>query len=410
MSDTPMNVPVLPSGISVQSVLWRIRRFLAAEDMGRVDRWTLALTMGLTLFGLLMVYSASAVVAAEQTGDALYFLKRQIAAVVIGLLGMAVIARSPVRLFARYSVSFYVAALVGLALVFVPGLGYSANGATRWIGAGSVHIQPSEFAKLALVVLLADWVSRHPSEMGDLKKGVLPAASLAIPVVVLVMLEPDFGTTAIIMGITFTVLFLAGLPMKWILGLAVAGVGAVVPMIAMSDYRADRVKSWLDPWKAAESNGYQVIQSWVALYSGGWTGRGLGNSMAKLNFLPEPWTDFVAAVVGEELGLLGLLALVTAYGLLVWRGVVICRSAASYFGMLAAGCITAVLGVQAMLNMGVVLGMVPPKGLVLPFISYGGSAIIAHLWAVGLLLSISAEQRKQREKAANVVLPQVRGG
>lgn len=383
----------------------RIRRPGMPLDRGPMDRWLLLVTVVLVLFGLLMVYSASAVVASEDMGDALYFVKRQVVAMLAGVVGLVVISQTPVRLFGRYSLAFYVAALVALLLVFVPGLAYSANGATRWIRFGSFHLQPSEFAKLAMVVTLAEWISRHPGRMGDLRKGVIPAVALAVPTITLVMLEPDFGTSAILMGIVFVVLFLAGLPFKWIAGLGVVGIGAAVPMIALSGYRLTRLRSWLDPWAVAEDNGYQVIQSWVALYSGGWTGVGLGNSLAKLRFLPEPWTDFVAAVVGEELGFLGLLFLLGCYALFLWRGVVITRSAASYFGMLVAGCVTTVLALQAMLNLAVVLGAVPPKGLVLPFVSYGGSAIIAHLWAVGLLLSVSAERKRPRESAANVVLP-----
>lgn len=395
---TPTHLEDAPDTAGLRSVWSRLhawgQQHLARQ--GRMDRWVLLLTLLLVSFGLVMVYSASAVIAAEDNADALYYLKRQAVAVAVGLGGMTAMAWIPSRFFCRYALSFYVAALVGLCLVFVPGLSESANGATRWIRLGSFHVQPSEFAKLALALVLAARISRDPGRLGDLWRGVLPTVAYAVPLIFLVMKEPDFGTSAILAGILGLLLLLGGIPGRWMAVFTLVGTAAAVPMVAFSGYRMDRFRSWLDPWAAAESEGYQVIQSWVALYSGGWMGQGLGNSLAKLRFLPEPWTDFVAAVVGEELGFLGLLFLLVCYGLIAWRGVVIAGRSRTYFGMLVAGCITAVLGTQALLNLSVVLGLVPPKGLVLPFISYGGSAIIAQLWSIGLLLSISVERRVPR--------------
>jgi cell division protein FtsW len=186
-------------------------------------------------------------------------------------------------------------------------------------------------------------------------------------------------------------LFVAGLRIEYILGLGGLGTVGAAAAVLSADYRMDRVTSFLDPWATQQSEGYHTIQSWVAMHSGGLWGQGLGNSMAKLHFLPEPWTDYIAAVIAEELGLLRLGLLILAFGLFVWRGLVISRRAKDAFGMYLASTLTAMIGFEAFFNLAVVMGMVPPKGLVLPFISYGASAMLANLWAVGVLLSIAAE-------------------
>jgi cell division protein FtsW len=369
----------------------RFASWFASAPRGRPDIWLLLTTLVLTIFGLVMVYSSSAVVISDRTGDPFYYLERQAAAVVLGLVGMAILARVPTTTLMRWGPAFYFACLLGLCLVLVPALGHAANGAARWIGFGSIHVQPSEFCKLALVVVLADRVSRYPGGVRSIRRVLGPVFLLTMPALVLVIAEPDFGTTAILTGILGMVLFLAGLPIRWIVTLGSACLALSIPAIALSSYRLNRFLSWLDPWSVEQGDGYQVIQSWVALHTGGLTGQGLGNSLAKLHFLPEPWTDFIAAVIGEELGFLGILVLLVAYGFFAWRGVRIAQRARTLFGSLVAGCITAVLGLQAVLNIGVVTGMVPPKGLVLPFVSYGSSAILAQLWAVGILLSISTE-------------------
>jgi cell division protein FtsW len=331
------------------------------------------------------------VVIRDRTGDPTYYLERQAAAVLVGLVGMGLLSRVSTRTISRWAPSVYVACLIALGLVLIPGISHSANGATRWIGVGSLHLQPSEFCKLALILVLADRVARYPGGVQNFRLVLLPLFGIAAPAFVLVMLEPDFGTTALL-GLVFgLVLYLGGIPTQWLLTLGVAGTGLAVPFVLYSDYRRDRILSWLNPWLVEQGDGYQVIQSWLALHSGGLTGQGIGGSLAKLHYLPEPWTDFIAAVIGEELGFLGIVALLGCYAFFLWRGVRIARRSRTFYGSIIAGAITLLIGVQAFLNLGVVTGMVPPKGLVLPFISYGSSAVLAHLFGVGLLLAISTE-------------------
>ncbi len=370
------------------------------EDKGAggrhpVDWWIVLIVLSLTFFGLVMVFSASAIEAVESTGSPTYYLVRQTVAAVIGLVGMVVLARIPSHRLARLGWVLYFACMVGLVAVFIPGVGHKANGAIRWIAFGSLRLQPSEFMKLALVLVLAERVNRFTGGITDLKRHVLPVLLVAAPALVLVLMEPDFGTTAILAGIAGLVLFLGGIPMRWMGAIAGAGAVAVLPLVALNPYRLGRVLSWLEPWANADSGGYQVIMGWVALHYGGLWGQGLGEAMSSMKWLPFAHTDFVAAVAGEELGFIRLAILLGIYGALIWRGVHVANRSRTYFGTLAAGSITLILGLQTLFNLGVIMGLVPPKGLVLPFMSYGASALIAHLWGVGVLLTISAEPEEE---------------
>lgn len=344
----------------------------------------------LITLGLVMVYSASAVVAVERTGDGLYFFSRQVFALLVGL-GLCVgSALTPMRVIRRYSLVLYGACLAGLVLCYVPGISYKANGAARWIGFGPIHFQPSEFTKIAILLVLGDFISRNRGHLGDLRV-LARAALIPLPGMLLIFPEPDFGTTAIIAGLCTAMLFIGGL--RAIHMAVVAGVGAAagIPLMLLETYRLKRVTSFMNPWASYQGEGYHVIQGWIAMHSGGFWGQGLGNSVAKLHFLPEPWTDFIAAVLAEEMGLVGIFVLISLYAAFVWRGLAIARRSRDAFGMLLAASITAMIGMQAFFNLAVVMGLVPPKGLVLPFMSYGATALQAHLWCVGILLSIASE-------------------
>lgn len=354
-----------------------------------IDFWLITVTAMLTVLGLVMVYSASAVVAGEW-GDEMRFLTRQLFSVAGGLVLCGVTAFTPTRVIRRYRHFIYTAVMVGLVLTYVPGIQHSANGAERWIGFGAINLQPSEFAKIAVLVSLAHFLDRYRGRIADWKV-VLTGAMVPVPVMLLVMGQPDFGTTAIIGGLCAIMLFVAGLRTYYILGIGTLGSVGAIGLVMSAQYRMDRITGFTDPWAAEKAEGYHTIQSWVAMHSGGLWGQGLGNSMAKLHFLPEPWTDYIAAVIAEELGLVRLVLLILLFGLFVWRGLVIARRAKDAFGMFLASTLTAMIGFEAFFNLAVVMGMVPPKGLVLPFISYGASAMLANLWAVGVLLSIAAE-------------------
>ncbi len=390
---------------SALAAAWRFVRGDAAgtadpgTDRQAADPLLVLITLVLVAFGLVMVYSASAIEAAATSGNPFHFLGRQGVAAVIGLAGMGWIARQPTWRFARVGWVLYVAVVLGLLLVFVPGVGQKANGAVRWIGSGSLRVQPSEFLKVALVLVLAERVNRMAGGVSDLKHGVLPVLAISLPPIALVLLEPDFGTTVVLAGIVGLILVIGGARLSWIAGLGATGLVGAVWAVCSDEYRWRRVASWLDPWKDEQGGGYQVIQSWIALHRGGLDGQGLGIAMSKMKFLPFAHTDFVAAVVGEELGFLGLLGLMGLYALLIWRGVEVAIRARTFHGTLLAGAITVSLGLQTLFNLGVIMGLVPPKGLVLPFMSYGASALVAHLWGMGVLLSVSSEPREAEDPA-----------
>ena len=360
------------------------------------DRFLIIVVAALLVLGLVMVQSASGPVAAERAGDAFYYVKRQGVGVAVGLVGGAVLAWMPHAWLRRYAWAAYGLSIASLIAVFVPGISHTANGASRWIGLGSFHLQPSEFAKIALALALAHFLDRHSGRLHDLRGVLAPALLIPAPILALVILEPDFGTTVILGGLTVLLLYVAGLSTRYLATVFALGLAAGIPAMLFASYRVARLTSFLDPWADAGGSGYQVIQSMIAFSTGGWIGRGLGEGQAKHLFLPEPWTDFIASVMAEELGLLGFAALLSLYGLLIWRGLVIARRADDLFGNLLASSLTLLLGLQAFFNLGVATGIVPPKGLVLPFLSYGPSALMAHLFTIGLLLNISARPSRPR--------------
>jgi cell division protein FtsW len=358
-----------------------------------IDPWLILTTALLVVFGLVMVYSASAMKAFERSGEETYYLTRQLVALAVGLILAITTAVTPMRIMRRYRVMLYSAVLGGLILCFVPGIRHGANGAFRWIGFGPIHWQPSEFAKIIVLIMMADYLDKFRRQISDVKV-VLGAMLVPIPALLLILPQPDFGTTAIIAGLCGIMVFTAGLQIKHTIVAGVAAIIVGIPVMIFEPYRMKRLTSFLDPWQSMEAEGYHVIQSWVAMHSGGFWGQGLGNSVAKLDFLPEPWTDFIGAVIAEELGLVAMIGLIGLYAIFLWRGLHIARHARDAFSMLLASTLTLMVGFEAFFNLGVVMGLLPPKGLVLPFISYGATAMMSHMWVVGILLSISAESHK----------------
>lgn len=356
----------------------------------KYDNALILLTVGLVGFGLLMVYSASAYSADEDFHDPLHYVLRQGFAVVVGLALLVFLARTPYRRFSDWAMPLYGASIASLIMVWIPGLSHKANGATRWVQLAGFNFQPAELTKLVVLTGMASWLHRNRNNIHDPRVLLLSAAGL-VPPLFLIMLQPDFGSTLIICMLVGAMYFLAGLRWSWIGALgAVGGAGLMVVMLAES-YRRERISSFLDPFANCQGSAYQVCQSMIAMHHGGWTGTGAGEGVGKLLFLPEPHNDFIAAVVGEELGFVGVVALVVAYGLFAWRGLRVAARAPDQFGRLLAGTFTLMIVVQACLNLGVVMSVVPPKGLVLPFMSYGSTAMMMNLAAVGVLLSIGAE-------------------
>jgi len=373
----------------------------AATPPRRYDVPLLVLTIGLLAFGLVMVWSASAFVAQENTDDSFHFVTRQLIAIGMGAaLGVAA-AVTPYRKLQKVAPTLYFMSLVFLLAVWVPGLGHAANGAQRWFGVGGFNFQPAEMTKVALLIGLGAWLHRHRANIHDFKTVLIPAgAAITLPLL-LVIVQPDFGSTAIIALLCGIMLFFAGLRFSWIFGLGTVLLSVLAVVMIAEPYRRARLLSFMDPFADCAGDGYQVCQSLLALHHGGLSGQGLGEGAAKLLYLPEPYNDFIAAVLGEELGIVGFGALTLLYVAFAWRGFTIARRAPDLYGSLLASTFTVMIVGQAVLNLGVVLSVVPNKGLVLPFMSYGASAMMMNIAAVGILLSVSAEMKEETAVAAS---------
>lgn len=349
----------------------------------RYDLPLLFLTLTLVAFGLAMVYSASAFIATEMYKNPLHHVTRQGFAAGVGFVAMAALARLPYKRLRAWAPTLYVGTTLSLLLVWVPGIGHAANGSARWFGIGGIHFQPAEILKVVLLICLATLLHKKRGDIHDPQVLGTAAAMFGVPLV-MVALQPDFGSTAIITVLAGLMFFFAGLRWVWIAAGGAAMVAGLGVLMVAEPYRIKRVTSFLDPFADCSGDGYQVCQSLLALHHGGLMGQGPGESSAKLLYLPEPQNDFIAAVLGEELGLWGMLALLALYGWFAMRGFSIARRASDPFGALLASTFTVMIVGQACLNLGVVTSIVPPKGLVLPFISYGASAMMVNLAAVGV--------------------------
>jgi cell division protein FtsW len=270
---------------------------------------------------------------------------------------------------------------------------HAVNGSHRWIKIGFINVQPSEYAKIAIILVLAHYLSANEGRIRDFWGVLVPAVLVPVPILAAVFLEPDFGSFLVLSVLVGLLLFLAGLQWRWIVGGGAAALAAITFLLLLEPYRVKRLQSFGDPFADSGGAGYQVVQGWIALASGGWFGHGLGTGVAQRGFLPEAHTDFISAVVGEELGAVGWIAMMVAYMVVVWRGTHIASRAPDLFGQLVAMGVTTLLGMQAIINLGVVCGWLPAKGLVLPFLSYGASAVTVHIICVGLLLRIGLEGR-----------------
>jgi cell division protein FtsW len=353
------------------------------------DMWLFGVAVVLLSAGVVMVYSASAIVAADRFNDPYFFLKKQLFWALLGAVAMLVAARVDYRHLEKLVTPALIVAAVLLVMVLVPPFGQSINGTRRWIRLGMVSFQPAELAKLALVLYLAAFVARRQDQLGDLRRGLLPPLLVAGGFAALVFVQPDLGNCLTLIALTFGLLYLAGSPARY-LGWALA---PAVPLLAIAiyaaPYRLRRMTAFWDPWSDPRGSGFQIIQSWLAFGNGGLLGQGVGGSRQKLFYLPEAHTDFIFAVVGEELGFLGAVAFVALFVVLIWRGLRVGLRTAEPFGAYLALGITLLIATQTLVNLGVVTGLLPTKGLPLPFISFGGSALLMTMLSTGVLLNIS---------------------
>jgi cell division protein FtsW len=345
--------------------------------------------------GMVMLYSSST----AQVGA--HYLMMQLVWCAIGLVGATIAASFNYQHLKKFSWVLLGLALVLLVAVLIPGIGIKIKGASRWLGFGPVRFQPSELAKLALIIVLAHYGERYQRHMGTLGRGLVVPGTIIALVLGLIFIEPDRGCTILLAAVSMAMLVVAGVRMKFLVPPAVAAVIALVISLLNDPMRMKRILAWLHPEESKDGVGYQAYQAMIALGSGGWKGLGLGNGRQKLWFIPEHHTDFIFSIIGEELGLIATIAVVVVFILLVMSGIFISSRARDTFGLLLGSGITLMIGLQAFINIGVVTSTLPNKGMPLPFISYGGSNLLMMLVSVGILLSIARHGFEPARKKSN---------
>jgi cell division protein FtsW len=351
--------------------------------------WLFGAAVVLLSVGVVMVYSASAIVAADRFHDPFIFLKKQLFWALLGGAALWVALKIDYRRLEKLMVPALVVAAALLILVLIPPFGQSINGTRRWFRLGSVSFQPVELAKLALVIYLAAFLTRRAERLHEFWRGLLPPLMVAAPLAGLVLLQPDLGNGLTLIAVTFGLLFLAGTRWQHLALIMAVAFPLLVGLVMIAPYRLRRIMAFLDPWQDPRGSGFQIIQSYLAIGSGGTLGRGIGESRQKLFYLPESHTDFIFAIVGEELGFVGATAMLALFAVFIWRGLRIGLGSSEPFGAYLALGITVLIATQTIVNLGVVTGLLPTKGLPLPFVSFGGSALVVTMLSTGVLLNIS---------------------
>lgn len=343
----------------------------------------------LALFGLMMIYSASSVWAEYKFNDSFYYFKRQLVFIVIGIFIMYVISKIDYRIYYEKSNKILLICFILLILVLIPGIGSVRNGSRSWFGIGSLGIQPSEAAKLALIIFTSKYLSKNNKFVKSYKDGVFPILGVVFLFFGLIMLQPDLGTGMILVVSIISLLFIAGVNMKFFIGGGIIGVIGVIILIIIAPYRMDRITSFIDPWKDPLGTGFQIIQSLYAIGPGGLLGTGYLNSIQKQFYLPEPQTDFIFSIIAEEFGIFGAIFVVGMFLFIIYKGLKIALSCNNLFGKYLAFGMIFQLSFQTMMNLMVVIGMIPVTGVTLPFLSYGGSSLLITMFSMGIILSIS---------------------
>ena len=357
------------------------------------DLVILLMAVALTCFGVVMVYSASSIMAEKKFHDGFFYLKRQGIYAILGFAVMWGVMQIDYQQLRKYAVPLLFGCLVLLVLVFVPGIGGTAKGASRWIRLPGFNFQPSELAKIALIIYMAYSLDKKQERVKLFSAGFLPYMVLLAIMLLLLLKQHDLGAALTLGLVAVIMLFAAGTRPRYILGMVVLALPFLYFLVMNVDYRRRRILSYLNPWEDPSDSGFQIIQSWLAFGNGGVLGQGLGEGKQKLFYLPEAHTDFILSVVGEELGLIGVPVIAAMFLLLVQRSIRVAVYAEDNFGRFLAFGIAVLLGIEAFVNIGVVTGLLPTKGLALPFLSYGGSSLIITLLAVGILLNVSSRMR-----------------
>ncbi|HVN64260.1 MAG TPA: putative lipid II flippase FtsW [Candidatus Binataceae bacterium] len=358
-------------------------------DRHRPDPWLWMPAAILLVLGLMMVLNTTYFLGIERTGDAFHYFKLHLIHIVAGLLILIPLSQLSLSGLRRIAKPLFIASVLMLILLYVPGLGVVRGGARRWLRMGPIVVEPSDLVKFSLVFFLAEFLSRRQDRIKSFKQGPLAAFLIAGPVALLILKQPDFGSTVMIAFVLFAMLFAAGARGSH---LAVAGGGAAAVLVfqaAAKSYRMKRLTTFLDPWATARGAGFQLIQSFIALGEGGKWGVGLGAGRQKMFYLPESHTDFIFAVIGEEFGLIGAAVVIALFMAILFRGMRIAHDEPDPFASLLAAGLTCLLSIQALINMAVVIGLIPTKGLPLPFLSYGGTSIVMAMATLGALLALA---------------------
>ena len=363
-----------------------------SRDDKAPDIVLLLVTLILVTVGTAMIYSSSSIIALERFKDGQYFLKKQILFVFIGMVSMVLMTKIPYTQLKKFAYPGLILSFILLAALFIPHLGLKRGGATRWMNMGLFSFQVTEMVKIAMVVFLAHLLSRKASQLKIFTRGVLIPTAITSGLIALILLEPDFGTAVIIATIMFLMLCLAGSKIRHLLILAAAFIPIGALLVWYKGYRLARLMAFLDPWKDASNTGFQIIQSLLSFGSGGAFGVGIGDGMQKLFYLPEPHTDFILAIIAEESGFIGVTIVIVMFILFALRGFIISLKAPDLFGTLLAAGLTMVIALESFINIAGVMGIIPLKGLALPFLSYGGTSFVMSMTAVGILLNISTQR------------------
>jgi len=362
------------------------------KTTGGYDFLILIPTIILLGIGLVAIYSSSSFLADHKLQDSYFYLKRQALFALTGLFLLIIVKNIPVELYRKLVYPGLIISFLLLIMLFIPDFGKNVNGASRWLNLGGFTLQPSELVKLSLAVYMAYSMSKKGNNMSSFSKGLLPHLLIVGAFMFMILIQPDLGTTVILGCWLMILLFVAGLNLFQLFAMVVISCPMVIWLITHAEYRLKRLSAFINPWEDPQGLGFQIIHSFLAFGSGGFLGVGLGNSKQKLLYLPEPHTDFIFSILAEELGLIGVIIIILLFSVLIIRGVKIALDASDLYSSYLALGITALLGLQVVINMGVVMGLLPTKGLTLPLLSYGGSSLMVNLISIGMLMSISARK------------------
>ncbi|MGN1358139.1 MAG: putative lipid II flippase FtsW [Bacilli bacterium] len=360
--------------------------------MKKIDKHLLIAVIILSLFGLLMIYSSSNIWAEYKFNDPYKYLKSQAIFLILGYIIIYIVSKINYQIYYKYSNIILFICITLLVLVLIPGIGSVRNGSRSWFGIGSFGIQPSEFAKLGIIIFTSKYLNNN--KIKSIKSSVLPILLIVILLFGLIMLQPDFGTGVILVMTIIAMLFVSGVNMSFFIKLGILGLLGIVVLVIIAPYRLERITSFLNPWADPLGSGFQIIQSLYAIGPGGLLGMGLGNSIQKHFYLPEPQTDFIFSIISEELGFAGVLIVATLFITIIKRGLNISLNQEDNFAKYLAFGISFSLAFQTILNLMVVVGLIPVTGVTLPFLSYGGSSLLVSMVGIGILLNISKYNSK----------------